>query len=551
MSKRVRSWTHKTVRGEESQDLFAVVDRLSSEIKKDLALPVTVVDGEDRPVAEVTTYSPEAYKCLLEGLDNRYKFYMEDAKTCFLKAVNYDSTFPMAYYNLALLTYGPEREGYLSKAVRYSHRAGERERLYINRLDASVRGDIDEANRCVDEIISLYPDEKEAFYLKGSIQYSRGEFEQAVASFEKAIDIDPLYKLAYNTLAYCNNEIGNFEESIRAIDQYVKLAPGEANPYDSRGDLLAFNGRIDEAIDSYKKALEIKPELLFSKEKLGHMYLFKRDYAEAEKIYRELSASESKDARRAGNFYQTYIPLMRGRFDEALAVLDRVTDASRLSGSDRGHDAKIRRLRGFILMERGDLEGALQSMKEAAELNVKHSEGMPNFSRISVAVVMAAKGEIETAEEIAQDLEREIEAWNPDFMYPYWEASGSIAFAKKDYSQAIEMLSKARYRSKSFATRYFLARAYLESRLLDEGIAEFESALARYDTERLNVAAWSVRGHFLLAGAYDETGEKDKAIAQYEEFLAYWGDEERGEGDPVTPEIEEARRRLKELRKST
>ncbi|HEU4436393.1 MAG TPA: serine/threonine-protein kinase, partial [candidate division Zixibacteria bacterium] len=84
------------ITGETGQDIFAVVDRLSAEIKKDLTLPTQAAQEPDRPVAQVTTHSPEAYRHYLEGVDYCDKLYFPEAEKSFKKALDLDSTFAMA-----------------------------------------------------------------------------------------------------------------------------------------------------------------------------------------------------------------------------------------------------------------------------------------------------------------------------------------------------------------------------------------------------------------------------------------------------------------------
>ena len=51
----------------------------------------------------------------------------------------------------------------------------------------------------------------------------------------------------------------------------VKLAPNEANPYDSLGDGYRAVGKIPEAIDQYKRAVEIDPTMESSKKNLKEL----------------------------------------------------------------------------------------------------------------------------------------------------------------------------------------------------------------------------------------------------------------------------------------
>ncbi|MCI0406752.1 MAG: protein kinase, partial [candidate division Zixibacteria bacterium] len=314
------------ISGEAGQDIFAVVDRLSAEIKKDLTLPAQAAREPDKPVADATTHSPEAYRQYLEGVDYSDKLYFPEAEKSFRKALELDSTFAMAYYQLAYVLDRqdkPEAKTAIAQAVKYSEKVAPMEKHYIKSEQAFLSGNFLLAVKELEKITANFPQEKEAFFQIGTLYTRRlGQHEKAIGPLTKAIEIDPLYKVAYNSLAYAYNDIGNFEKSIWAINKYISLAPEEANPYDTRGDLYAYNGKIEEAIGSYKKALGKKPDFHWSLLKMGYMHLFKREYVRAESCFQSLAASGEKGIRSEGRLYLAQIPLYQGKFNDALQVLD-------------------------------------------------------------------------------------------------------------------------------------------------------------------------------------------------------------------------------------
>jgi TolB-like protein/Flp pilus assembly protein TadD len=261
------------VDGEVGEDLFAVIDRLTVEIREDMSLPDEAKTEEDRPVADVTTHSQEAYRYYLEGLELMDKYYDSEAEAHFRKAVELDSTFAMALYNLATVTVGEEREGLLERALRHSASASRVERYYIEAFEAFDRNDYEEAIRRLRRIIDIEPDHKDTHLTIGLIYcWFLGEQEPGIHHLKRAVEIDPLCKSAYNSMAYAYDRLGDQDSSLWAINQYIAMAPDEPNPYDSRGDLYAYSGRLDRAMESYRKADEIKPG--FSTLKIGHMHLF-------------------------------------------------------------------------------------------------------------------------------------------------------------------------------------------------------------------------------------------------------------------------------------
>jgi serine/threonine protein kinase/tetratricopeptide (TPR) repeat protein len=534
------------ITGDKGEEIFSLVDKLTVEIKKDLSLPTAAKSEPDRSVRDVTTQSPEAYRYYLEGLESLNKAYSAEAEKSFSKALEYDSTFAMAYYFLAMNASGSEMKELTAKAVKYSDRVSWKEKQYIRGLDAQVSGDYTRAIKEVEKIVERYRDEKEAFLWPATIYlFQLGEPAEAVRLLMKAIEIDPLYKMAYNMLAYAYDDLGDFDKSIWAINKYISIAPDEANPYDSRGDLYAYNGKIDEAIESYKKALEIKPDFTASQDKLGHMYLFKRDYAKAEECYRQISASSEKSRRAAGRVYLAFVPLYRGKFNEALEVLDNGLAADRMEQYDGIWNAGKHLRKVGIYEEKETWEKALREMEDGMEVWRRARPLDPAYQRDYYVQILTESGRIDKAKEVARALKTDIEQKDPTYMYAYWLASSFIARAQGDTETAVLDMQKAAADANSprLLVGLLLGEMHLESGRLGEAVTELEKAVSRYDDTRPRFAVEAVKAHYLLGLAYEKSGWKNKAIQQYEEFLDIWKD-----ADPGIDEIDDAKVRLAHLK---
>ncbi len=532
------------IEGAQDEEIFTLVDRLTVEIKSDLKLPSTAQDEPDRPVADVTTHSPEAYRFYLEGEDYFNKLYWTEAAESYKKALEFDSTFAMAYARLSRVGDATEEKKMIAKAVQYSDKTSQKEKHYIKCREAELSGNYSLAIEELQKLIERYPQEKEAFLVQGFIYWDQlGQPEEAVRRLTKAIEIDPLYKFAYNMLAYAYDDIGDFEKSIWAINKYISLAPDEANPYDSRGEIYAFNGKIEQAIESFREAEKRKPG--FSLDNLGHMYLFKREYARAESCYKELASSSEKETRSQGRTYLAYVPLYQGKFEDALKVLDDGVAADRMEQVKGTQNAYKHLLKATIYEDKKNLNLALEEakigMEGYAEANPENPVGLRPF----YTYILAKSGKSPQAEKLAHDMKNSIEEKDPSKMHFYWLALGFIELAKGEPNTAETHLEKAIDEAMSplFQARFSLARAYLKSGRLGEAVASLEKALKRYDEYRLVFAIWAVKAHYFLGLAYEKSGWNKKAIEQYEEFLEIWKN-----ADPGIPEVEDAKEKLEKLR---
>ncbi len=68
------------VAGVPGEDIFAVVDKLSANIKKSLVPAQQVQAESEKALADVTTHSPEAYRYYVEGWEQINKFYVREAR---------------------------------------------------------------------------------------------------------------------------------------------------------------------------------------------------------------------------------------------------------------------------------------------------------------------------------------------------------------------------------------------------------------------------------------------------------------------------------------
>jgi serine/threonine protein kinase/Flp pilus assembly protein TadD len=536
------------ITGEPKEEIFSLVDKLITELKKALSLPAQAQKEESPKVADVTTHSPEAYRYYLEGLDYLWKAYNTEAERSFKKALEYDSTFAMAYFWLAQVQAGQtakEQKELAAKAVKYSDKVSQKEKYYIKTLEAGTSGNQAQAIKELQKMIERYPQEKIALFALGALYYGLRQPEEAVRTLTKAVEIDPLFKMAYNVLAYAYNEMGDFEKSIWAINKYISLAPDEANPYDSRADLYAYNGRLDQAIESYKKALEIKPDFYVSLSKLGYMYIFKKNYTQADSCFKALSSSNEKLYRLIGRTCLSFIPLYQGKFEDALEVLDDGLAADRMELAEGQPDAAKYLMKAQIYEEKKNMGLALNETEIVIGVLKKVAPSDPVNSRDYYANLLAESGKIKEAEEIARTLKKDIEEKNPTLIYSYWLASAAIEKVKGNTSIEVNYLEKADKEAPAplFHVRFFLGKAYLESGKIGEAVAELEKALLRYDNIRASLPIWAVKAYYLLGLAYEKSGWKAKAIEKYEEFLDIWKN-----ADPGIPEVEDAKERLKKLR---
>jgi tetratricopeptide (TPR) repeat protein len=531
------------VDGEDGEEIFALVDRLTAEIRSDLSLPASAEEKLDRSVAEVTTHSPEAYRYYLDGVESIYRYDFAEAVRSFEKAVALDSTFAMAYYMLVKASSDEEVDKrMMARAIKYSDRVTERERFYILARAARRSGDLDKATEYLQRVLERYPDDKTALEGLADLSENAFDYARAIQYYCRIVGVDPLFKEAYNGLAYGYQRIGKPDSALWAAEKYISVAPNDPNPYDTRGEILALTGRLDQAIESYEKALKIKPDFDFTFSGLGNMYLFKREYAKAETLYRRLCAGEDGDWRSEGRIRLGYLLMYQGKFERALQTLDAGIAADRMDKTEYWLPEKYQ-AKAAIYRQRNEADLALEEDRKAWE----NAERLwpddivywyPDHVRL-----LAATGDFSGAEKQAKMIKDHFRNDPVRRTYYYGLGLGWIERARGDLEAAASDFAKSDSIMPSFGTQADLAKIYLDTGRLGEAVAEYEKMLSTYSAARACVPIESVKAHYYLGQAYERSGWGKKAMEQYEEFLEIWKD-----ADPGIAEIQDARAQLADLK---
>ena len=531
------------ISGPNGTNIFALVDSLSLEIKKDLELPALAGKEEGKSVADISTHSPEALRLYLEGNELFKKVYMKEAAEKFEQAVKIDTAFASAYLKLAIcysnLNDLVKSRSFVEKAVKLRDRVSRKERFLIEAFDQLYRTDFRGARRTLQEMTRLYPDEKIAYENLATLNYIMSDYEEVIVNYQKVIELDSLDKLAHNMLAYTYDELGRYDQAIRAIDRYIELAPDEANPYDTRGDLYARHSEVDKAIESYSRALEIKPDFTASIQKLGLMYLYKREYKKAEQYFQRYGSAGTAAAESGSRVSLALIPLSQGKYKQALDILEKGIAADELAGLKlHQHDKHMRM--AIIYAEKKSFEKALEHGERLIDLMKQAYPEDVFLSKIFYGMFLALAGETDSAQCIYAEVEKVIQEKTKEQKASWYFLGFLINYHKGDFSRALEV---AKFAEDDFRIRFWRAKAYLGMGMIGEAVQELEN-LSRGDVlERVGYPIFSFRIPYLLGVAYEKSGWKSRAIQQYEEFLDIMKD-----ADPGIAEVEDARRRLKELR---
>ena len=305
-------------------DIFAVEDSISEQVAHALTLRLT---GQERKLlGKRYTENTEAYELYLKGRyywNKRTADGLEKSLECFRDAIDIDSRYALAYAGLADaytllgdvgLTAILPIEAF-SKAKKSAIKA-----LEIDQTLAEARASLGHIH------MHCYEWAEARGELEHAIEYLafNGRIEEAGAEMNRALRLDPL-SLPINT------DVGAIHyfarEYDQAIDQYRKTVELDSN-FDRAHFWLAAayeqKQRYDEAIAEYRIAIELSRGSLEAHASLGHAYARAGRRDEALLIFEELNRDSS--SKYVSPYDLAIINLGLGDSEAAIKWLDRACD---------------------------------------------------------------------------------------------------------------------------------------------------------------------------------------------------------------------------------
>ena len=546
--------------GFSSDRIFALVDSLSSLVRTDLNLPGLLAAGA-KPVAEVTTASPEAYRSYVAGVDLLAKYYNQEARAAFTRAIELDRDFAMAYYQFwiadpLLISMNNSREA-LAKAWELRNRVTERERLQIEAAYAMrFRNEFEGAAALLEQLLQKYPHETGAAIQLEGIYSRLGEYEREGEMLARALAANPLEKELWNTQAYLLARSGRRQEALFSVDRYLSLGAGEPNPYDSKGEIYFMFGEVDSSLLMYQKAIDLRADYI-SGEKMGQTALLRRDYELAERCFRNLASTSDDLQRTDAEVDLALTPIHQGRFAGARKILENLIALKEKRESPPDQVTPLYTALISVLYEQGDFATMVASARDASR-TLRKKPGDEWYGRDFVAWSLCADGKSAMARGVMDGIRKDTTAMGLRARQRYVYLEGFLAFLEGRYEEAIEHFEV--FLSKQVPVHgplYFHAVALMKAGREAEAVSELERLTWWHPISYPPVTFrnlptndyWSVaavKAHYWLGIAYEHSGEKAKAIREYQEFLTTWKDSDR-----ESPETVDAKMRLKKISRAS
>jgi TolB-like protein/Tfp pilus assembly protein PilF len=351
----------------EWKDIFTVQSEVAQLVAKELQAAIT--PEEKQIIDKIPTANLTAYDFYQRGRADHERFWsdwdnreaLERAEDFYYKALEYDSTFALAYTGLALV---------------YWTKRGSETYFMENYLDSVLI--------LADKALSFDNQLSDAFQVKGSYYHAHNKNEQAIIEYDKAIKYNPNNWMAYFGKSRLYSSENDYKNSIENYYKAASLYRGLLLPniYRSLANMFAHTGFIKTAEKYAKEAFALDDDSALYYSRLAQYESDNGNYKTGIEFYKRAFAIDSNRSGGyiiIGNDY-TYL----GQFEKALMYykksLERFQDRDQTERRSAGIMIRL----GQTYLNIGKEEEASYYLNRALELIIEEDQldRSPRFSEI-------------------------------------------------------------------------------------------------------------------------------------------------------------------------
>lgn len=548
----------EAVEGKGEEGFFSMVDELTRKIKKNFKLSDEKIESDiDRKVMEITTSSPEAFKYYSEGRIHHDKGDYRKSIQFMERAIGIDPEFAMAYRSIGAsygsMDYAAKRREYFQKAFEYSDRLSDRERYWIQgdfyRLSEKT---YDKAIEAFKKLLELYPDSTLANNQLGLIYHNLEQWDEAIERYEVNIQNRAETIYPYLRLAATYRAKGLYDKAKEILEYYLNNFKDDSWIHGSLAQNYLCQTKYNQALVEADKAIFLNPAIHSNISIKGDILLCKGDLIEAEKEYQKLLEMREQSANLLGRDGLGALYLLQGRFTKSKEQVKKGIElANKLgaAGWKRGFHFEL----AYLNLKSKNPKEALEECEEAWKSAVEdESLGGQRSALYWKGYSYLEMKSMDEAQRMEDELKAMCEkALNKKLIRSYYHLMGLIERERENFPSAIEYFKKAinllpfpRGASRTLAVFHdSLALTYFEAGNIDKAREEYEKIIS-LTIGRIYAGDIYVKSFYMLGKIYQQEDQKGKAIEYYEEFLELWKD-----ADPGFPEVEDAKKRLADIKK--
>ena len=265
------------------------------------------------------------------------------------------------------------------------------QKAFQSALALHQAGRLPQAEAIYRQILQVAPNHPDALHFLGAIAHHDGNNQAAVEFIRRAISVNPSPSMHYN-LGNALQAQGKLDEAVEHYRKALALKPDYAEAHTNLGNALQAQGHLAAAAESYRRALALKPDLAVTHYNLGNVLQAQGKLGEAVGSYRKALALKPDYAE--AHYNQGNALQAQGKIDEAVA-------SYRKALAFRPDYAEAHNNLGNVLRKKGLLDEAIGHYRKALALKPDYAD-----AHVSLAVVYIDSGQFEAARaELSKALE--------------------------------------------------------------------------------------------------------------------------------------------------
>ncbi|MDX2033231.1 MAG: tetratricopeptide repeat protein [Blastocatellia bacterium] len=370
--------------------------------------PAQLMEGYGKVHMPITTRSAEAQKFFDQGLALLHSFWFYEADRSFERAAQLDPDCAMAQWGIAMADLNEgRRNAALARAKELAAKAGDRERLYLEAVEARYKGEkttvqnngflgaSEPYQRVLRKIVSFHPDDLEAKLFLALALMSGYERDgtprpgtmESIALLQVVLSRAPNHLAAHHYMIHATEAGKRAIDGAPAADVYGTLAPKVGHAVHMPGHTYVHVNRWDDAARAFEGSAEV-----------DRAYL------------RENNETSDHAAGPYGHnvHFLVMVYNYQGRYRDSIRASQEILDVGAKPGeatSRTALEARLARLRTLVRFEKWDEILAGPSLPDAGAFDI-----FAGWRYYALSLAHLNKGNLDAARAQLDLLEREA-AW--------------------------------------------------------------------------------------------------------------------------------------------
>ncbi|MHB8284714.1 MAG: tetratricopeptide repeat protein [Caulobacteraceae bacterium] len=229
-------------------------------------------------------------------------------------------------------------------------------------------------------VLALKPDHADAYSNLGVVLTELGRLDEAVTVLERAVALNPASAEAWLNLGNARLRLLAWTPAGEAFRRAIALQPDYSDAYANLGATQKALGQRAEAVESYAAAARLNPGSALAQHNLGLILGDARRFDESVAVLDKALGLDPGSAAMWVDFGNALYEQARTRNDvSALPIYDLAAGAHRKALELQPELVAAHYNLGLVLLDRGELEGAVAAFRAAIALRPDYAEGYCNL----------------------------------------------------------------------------------------------------------------------------------------------------------------------------